>query len=103
MPQLGVGIVPSGAIGNELVALTRRAFIPRLVVQIYKSTPLLSLLLRNAQRARGGASQVTVPVQAASFVNFSWPDYSGVFPPPPVQTPAQTADFNHHPAPRPIP
>jgi hypothetical protein len=94
MPQLGVGIVPSGAIGNELVALTRRAFIPRLVVQIYKSTPLLSLLLRNAQRAKGGVSQVTVPVQGASFVNFSWSDYSGVFPQPPVQTAAQNAEFN---------
>ena len=94
MPQLGVGIVPSGAIGNELVALTRRAFIPRLVVQIYKSTPLLSLLLRNAQRARGGVSQVTVPVQGSSFVNFSWSDYSGVFPQPPVQTAAQNAEFN---------
>jgi len=94
MPQLGVGIVPSGAIGNELVALTRRAFVPRLVVEIYKSTPLLSLLLRNAQRARGGVSQVTVPVQGASFVNFSWSDYSGVFPQPPVQTAAQNAEFN---------
>ena len=94
MPQLGVGIVPSGAIGNELVALTRRAFVPRLVVQIYKSTPLLSLLLRNAQRAKGGVSQVTVPVQGASFVNFSWSDYSGVFPQPPVQTAAQNAEFN---------
>jgi hypothetical protein len=94
MPQLGVGIVPSGAIGNELVALTRRAFIPRLVVQIYKSTPLLSLLLRNAQRAKGGVSQITVPVQGASFVNFSWSDYSGVFPQPPVQTAAQNAEFN---------
>ena len=94
MPQLGVGIVPSGAIGNELVALTRRAFVPRLVVQIYKATPLLSLLLRNAQRSKGGVSQVTVPVQGASFVNFSWSDYSGVFPQPPVQTAAQNAEFN---------
>src|SRR5215472_4500377 len=94
MPQLGVGIVPSGAIGNELVALTRRAFIPRLVVQIYKATPLLSLLLRNAQRAKGGVSQVTVPVQGASYVAFSWSDYSGVFPQPAVQTAAQNAEFN---------
>lgn len=94
MPQLGVGIVPSGAIGNEIVAVTRRAFIPRLVVQIYKSTPLLSLLLRNAQRAKGGASQITVPVQGGSFVNFSWSDYSGVFPQPAVQTAAQNAEFN---------
>src|SRR5277367_1224999 len=90
MPQLGVGIVPSGAIGNELVATTRRAFIPRLVVQIYKATPLLSLLMRNAQRAKGGVSQVTVPVQGGSYVSFSWSDYSGVFP----QPAAQTAEFN---------
>lgn len=94
MPQLGVGIVPSGAIGNELVAVTRRAFIPRLVVQIYKATPLLGLLMRNAQRARGGVSQVTVPVQGGSFVSFSWSDYSGVFPQPAVQTAAQNAEFN---------
>jgi hypothetical protein len=94
MPQLGVGIVPSGAIGNELVATTRRAFVPRLVVQIYKATPLLSLLLRNAQRAKGGVSQVTIPVQGASYVSFSWSDYSGVFPQPAVQTAAQNAEFN---------
>lgn len=94
MPQLGVGIVPSGAIGNELVATTRRAFIPRLVVQIYKATPMLSLLMRNAQRARGGVSQVTVPVQGGSYVSFSWSDYSGVFPQPAVQTAAQNAEFN---------
>ena len=94
MAQLGVGIVPSGAIGNELVATTRRAFIPRLVVQIYKATPLLSLLMRNAQRAKGGVSQVTVPVQGGSYVSFSWSDYSGVFPQPAVQTAAQNAEFN---------
>lgn len=94
MPQLGVGIVPSGAIGNELVATTRRAFIPRLVVQIYKATPLLSLLMRNAQRAKGGVSQITVPVQGGSYVAFSWSDYSGVFPQPAVQTAAQNAEFN---------
>lgn len=94
MPQLGVGIVPSGAIGNELVATTRRAFIPRLVVQIYKATPLLSLLMRNAQRAKGGVSQITVPVQGGSYVSFSWSDYSGVFPQPAVQTAAQNAEFN---------
>src|SRR5260370_37083817 len=94
MPKLGVGIVPGGAMGNDLVAVTRRAFIPRLVVQIYKSTPLLSLLLRNAQRARGGVSQVTVPVQGASFVQYSWSDYSGVFPQPQVLTAAQNAEFN---------
>ena len=86
--------MPSGAVGSELSALTRRAFVPRLVVQIYKATPLLSLLLRNAQRARGGVSQVTIPVQGASYVQFSWSDYSGVFPQPQVLTAAQNAEFN---------
>jgi len=94
VPQLNVGIVPGGAIGNELVAITRRAFIPRLVVQIYKATPMLSLLLRNAQKAKGGVSQVTVPVQGASFVSFSWSDFSGVFPQPQDQNAIQNAEFN---------
>ena len=54
----------------------------------------MSLLLRNAQRARGGVSQVTIPVQGASYVQFSWSDYSGVFPQPQVLTAAQNAEFN---------
>ena len=94
MPILGSGIVPSGAIGNELTAVTRRAFIPSLVVQLYQSNPTLSLLMHNAQRAKGGVSQVTVPVQGNSFVGFSWSDYSGVFPQPAVQTAVQNAEFN---------
>jgi len=94
VPQTGLGIVPGGAIGNQLVAATRRAFIPRLVVQIYKATPLLSLLMRNAQRARGGVSQVTVPVQNSSFVSFSWSDYSGTFPQPADVAAIQNAEFN---------
>ena len=32
------GIVPSGALGDELGGLTRRAFIPRMIVQLYKSS-----------------------------------------------------------------
>jgi hypothetical protein len=94
MPQFGVGILPSGAVGNELAALTRRAFVPRLVVQLYKATPLLGLLMRNAQKAKGGASQITVPVQGGSYTQFSWSDYSGVFPQPAVLTAAQNAEFN---------
>ena len=39
MPVLGQGIIPSGSIANELTAVTRRAFIPKLVVQLYNSTP----------------------------------------------------------------
>lgn len=94
MPQFGVGILPSGALGTQLAAVTRRAFIPRLVVQIYKATPMLAVLMRNAQRARGGASQITIPVQGSSFVSFSWSDYSGVFPQPADVAAAQNAEFN---------
>jgi len=94
MPQFGVGIVPSGAIGTELASITRRAFIPKLVVQLYKSTPMLSLLLRNAKRARGGVSQVTIPVQGSSYVGFSWSDYLGSFPQPQVLPGTQNAEFN---------
>lgn len=95
MPVPATGMVPpSGAIYNELNAVTRRAFIPKLVVQIYKAAPLLSLTMRNAQRARGGLSQITVPVQGASYVNFNWTDYSGSFPQPSVQAATQQAAWN---------
>lgn len=94
MPQLGSGIIPSGAIGNELAAITRRAFIPALVVQIYKAHPVLSLLLGNAQRAAGGVSSITVPTQGASFVQYSWSGFDGVFPQPTDLTAVQNAEFN---------
>ena len=94
-PVYGQGFVPAnGAIAQELTAVTRRAFIPKLVVQIYKAAPLLSLAMRNAQRARGGLNQVTVPVQGSSFVSFNWTDYSGGFPQPQVQTALQNAAWN---------
>jgi hypothetical protein len=31
---LGTGIIPSGATGTELTYITRRAFIPKMIVQI---------------------------------------------------------------------
>lgn len=94
MALIGNGITPGGAIGLELTAVTRRAFVPKMVVQIYKATPMLSILMKNGQRARGGVSQVTTPVQGSSFVTFSWSDYSGTFPQPSIQTAAQNAEFN---------
>ena len=94
MPQFNQGMIPGGAIGTELSYVTRRAFIPELIVQIYKATPTLSLLMRNAQKAAGGVSQITAPVQGSSFVNFSWSDYSGTFPQPAVQTAVTNAEFN---------
>jgi hypothetical protein len=95
MAVYGQGVVPSsGNITNELTAVMRRAFVPKLVVQIYSAAPVLSLMMRNAQRARGGLSQVTVPVQGSSFVNFGWTGYDGSFPQPQVLTGTQQAAWN---------
>lgn len=88
------GILPTGQLGAQLTAITRRACIPSLFVQIYQSHPLLSLLLQNAQRARGGASQITIPTQGASFTQFSWGSFAGDFPMPEDQAAIQDAQFN---------
>ena len=68
--------------------------VPSVFVQIYQSHPLLSLLLSNAQRARGGVSQVTIPMQGASFTSFSWGSFAGDFPMPEDQAAIQDAAFN---------
>ena len=94
MAVLGQGIIPTGSIANELTAVTRRAFVPKLVVQIYNSTPLLAALIANAQPAGGGVSSVSVPVQGAQFVNGQWSDYSGTFNQPAVQQGAFVAEFD---------
>ena len=94
MPVLGTGIIPSGSIANELTAVTRRAFIPKLVVQLYNSTPLLAALIANSQTASGGVSAVSVPVQGAAMVSGQWSDYSGSFAQPSVAQGAFLAEFN---------
>jgi len=77
MPVLGSGIMPAqGAISAELTAVTRRAFVPKLIVQTYQSTPLLAMLLANNQSASGGASSITVPVQGTNMVTTQQSDYS---------------------------
>lgn len=91
---LGSGIVPTGAIGNELNAVTRRAFIPKAIVQIYAATPVLAAGLANAQTASGGVSSITVPVQGSPFVTAQPTDYSGSFTQPAVQQGISEADFN---------
>jgi len=88
------GITPGGALGAQLAAITRRAVIPSVFVQIYQAHPLLSLLLQNAQRAKGGVSQITFPAQGASFVNFNWGSFAGDFPMPEDQAAIQDAQFN---------
>lgn len=88
------GIVPGGALGQQYAAITRRAVIPSVYVNIYQSHPLLSMFLGNAQAARGGVSGITIPVQGASFTNFSWGSFAGDFPMPEDQAAIQNAQFN---------
>ena len=90
----GSGITPSGALGAQLAALTRRAFIPSVYVQIYQSHPLLSLFMANAKAARGGVSQVTIPVQGSSFVQFAWGSFAGDFAMPTDAAAIQDAQFS---------
>lgn len=93
-PITGSGIVPGGALGAQLSALTRRAVIPYVYVQIYQSHPLLSLFMANAKAARGGVSQITVEVQGSSFVSFSWGSFASDFAMPTDQAAIQPAQFN---------
>ena len=80
MPVFGQGIIPAaGAISNELTYITRRAFIPKMVVQIYNNSPTMASLLANAQPAYGGVSSISVPVQGAPFVTGGWSGYDGSF------------------------
>jgi hypothetical protein len=93
---IGGGILPATGSSQftELTYVTRRAFIPKLVVQLYNSTPLLAALISNSQQASGGVSSITVPVQGAQFVNAQWSDYSGSFAQPSVQQGAYNAEFD---------
>ena len=95
MPISGTGVVPpSGAIYNELTSLTRRAVIPRVVVQLYYATPTLMLLMGNAQKSAGGLSQITGPVQGQSMVQGGWTGYAGTFNKPQVIPGVQNFQFN---------
>jgi hypothetical protein len=93
--SIGGGIIPTAGSNQftELTYVTRRAFIPKMVVQIYNSTPLMAALIANSQTATGGVASVTVPVQGAQFVNAQWSDYSGSFAQPSVQQGAYNAEF----------
>jgi len=93
-PPTNNGITPGGALGAQLSAITRRAVIPVVTVQVYQSHPVLSLLMMNAQTARGGVGQITVPIQGASFVSFSWGSFAGDFPMPTDQAAIENAQFN---------
>lgn len=95
MPQFGSGIIPAqGAIANELSAVVRRGFMPRVYVQLWKSAPMMAALLSHAQVASGGLSPITAPLQGAPMVSGQWVDYSGSFNQPGIQPGIQNAEFN---------
>ena len=94
MPILGTGIFPAGAVGTELTAVTRRAFIPKLVVQLYKASPTLAAMIANAQMASGGAGPITAPIQGSAMTESAWSGYSGTFAQQKTLNGVQNAEFN---------
>lgn len=93
MPLPGQGVVPTGSLYNELTATTRRAFVPRLFIQIYFASPSLFMMMGGAQKASGGLSQITVPVQGQSMVQGQFTGYGGGFNSPVVTPGIQNAQF----------
>lgn len=95
MPLPGIGVAPpAGALYNELSAVTRRAFVPRLFVQIYFASPTLFYMMGNAQRAAGGLNQVTIPMQGQSLVQGQFTGYGGGFNSPVITPGIQNGQFN---------
>src|SRR5215469_13142607 len=93
-PLSSVGIAPpAGPVFSELNALTRRAYMPTVVVQLYYSDPALFMLMGAAQRAAGGLNQITVPVQGQSMVQGAWTGYAGNFNKPQVIPGVQPAQW----------
>lgn len=95
MPLPGIGVAPAaGSLYTELSAVTRRAFVPRLFVQIYFGSPTLFYMTGNAQRAAGGLNQVTVPMQGNSMVQGQFTGYGGGFNSPVITPGVQNGQFN---------
>src|SRR5215472_3979992 len=95
MPQFGQGIIPAqGAIAAELAAVTRRAFLPKVFVQLWKSTPWMAAMLSHAQVASGGLSPITVPLQGNPMVTIQNVSYDGSFNQPGTTPGLQNAEFN---------
>lgn len=95
MPLPGLGVAPAaGSIYNELAAVTRRAYVPKLFVQLYFASPALFYMMGNAQRAAGGLNQVTIPAQGASMVQGQWTGYGGGFNSPVITPAIQNLQFN---------
>ena len=95
MPLPGLGVAPAaGSLYTELSSVTRRAFVPKLFVQIYFGSPTLFYMTGNAQRAAGGLNQVTIPLQGQSMVQGQWTGYGGAFNSPVVTPGVQNGQWN---------
>ena len=95
MPLPGLGVAPAaGSLYTELSAVTRRAFVPKLFVQIYYGSPTLFYMTGNAQRAAGGLNQVTIPMQGNSMVQGQFVGYGGAFGSPNITPGVQNGQWN---------
>ena len=95
MPLPGLGVAPAaGSLYTELSSVTRRAFVPKLFVQIYFGSPTLFYMTGNAQRAAGGLNQVTIPLQGQSMVQGQWTGYGGAFNSPVITPGVQNGQWN---------
>src|SRR5262245_50606830 len=95
MALLNFGVIPPAAAGGtELQNTTRRAVMPAVVVQIGRSTVLLSSMLAGAEPVTGGVSPVTIPIQGVRMVQGGFVDYSGTFGAPQVLPGLQNAEYN---------
>ncbi len=95
MPLPGIGVAPAaGSLYNELAAVTRRAFVPRLFVQIYYGSPFLFYMIGNAQKAAGGLNQITIPMQGQSMVQGQFTGYGGGFNSPVITPGVQNGQWN---------
>lgn len=95
MPLPGIGVSPAaGSLYTELASTTRRAFVPRLFVQIYFGSPTLFYMMGNAQKAAGGLNQITIPLQAGSMVQGQFTGYGGGFNSPQIIPAIQNGQWN---------
>jgi hypothetical protein len=95
LPLPGIGVAPAaGSLYTELAAATRRAYVPRLFVQIYFGSATLFYMTGNAQRAAGGLNQITIPMQGASMVQGQFTGYGGGFNSPQIIPAVQNGQWN---------
>lgn len=75
----GSGILPSGALYNQLSYLTRRAYLPYAVSQIYNSSPTICGMLSNADLEAGGVDSFVANVQSGQLVQPQFSSFQGNF------------------------